>query len=404
MTVFRYDAFGPSGEPVAGTIEADCLPAALAILRQKGLSAYRAEPAPGGADRRIRGIAVERLGLAWRARVVRQLATLLAAGIGLDGALRILSTQAKRAEERRVIDAILDGVSAGRTLSGAMSRASRQFTVDEVGLIKAGEHGGSLVPVLEELSTLLERRLELRGKLVSALVYPAFLLLLAPLSLIVIATVLVPNLAPLFADSRVEPPLALSAMIWTSTQLGDHGWSWLPALLVLGVLASYLSRRGAGQVFIDRVTGRIPILRVVRRRAQVSRICRTLGSLLRSGSSLQAALAALLAAASGRETVAGLTAAREAVSGGAKLADALKQVAVIDPQALQMIAIGEETNRLDSMLHCVADGEEKALAAYVDRIMALLTPVLTIAMGLLVGGIVMSVMGAILSVTDLAVR
>jgi general secretion pathway protein F len=336
--------------------------------------------------------------------MVRQITTLLAAGITLDRALRILVSQATAKVERSILDSVLDKVSAGQSLSTALSNTTGQFRADEIGLIKAGEQSGSLVPVLEELSTLLERRLQLRGKLASALIYPAFLLALAPISLIIIATVLVPNIAPLFENSDAVMPFALRAMIWASAEFHENGSLWLLAI-VMALAGAYLTLQNRTAVAKTReLMGKLPMIRVIKKRSEASRICRTLGSLLRSGAPLQTALSAVSEITSAKHSQNGLRAVRDAVSGGEKLATALKTVPSLEPYALQMIAIGEETNKLDAMLLYVAEAEEKSLASYIDRLMTLLTPILTVAMGLFVGGIVMSIMRAILSVNELVAR
>lgn len=406
MTLYRFEAFASAGHITDGVLEADSLPGALALLRQRGVSPFRVEPAISASRRPPSAVLStwRGLGLEWRARIIRQLATLLAAGITLDRALRILLSQSTGQAERHVVESLIDKVSAGQSLSAALDTSAGQFKADEIGLIKAGEQSGSLVSVLEELSILLERRQQLRGTLASALIYPSFLLALAPISLIVIATVLVPNIAPLFENSNAAMPFALRAMIWASREFHENGLLWgLP--IATSTFAIYLAfRNQAAYSKGQYLTGKLPVVRVIRKRSEASRICRTLGTLLRSGAALQSALSAVSEVASTNAARDRMLAVREAVSGGEKLATALKAVPSLDAYALQMIAIGEETNRLDAMLLHVADTEEKALSNYIDRRMTLLTPILTVAMGLFVGGIVMSIMRAILSVNDLVAK
>ena len=406
MTTYRFEAFSSTGQTIAGVIEADSLPGALSLLRQRGVSPYLAEAAAPESNQISSGNSLpwRGLGLESRARMARQLATLLAAGITLDRALYIMHSQTKRKSEQLVLSKILKLVSAGNSLSAALKKTSDQFRTDEVSLIRAGEQSGSIVPVLEELSTLLERRLQLREKLTSALVYPAFLLALAPISLVIIATVLVPNIAPLFENSGATMPFVLGAMIWVADEFQENGVFWVPGFMAIFAAVYLILRNPLVTGTCSGVADKFPVIRTIRRRTVVARISRTLGSLLRSGAPLQTALSAAIDISASTNVQNGLRAAREAVSGGEKLGNALKALPAIGPYALQMIAIGEETNRLDTMLLHVADAEEKALAAYIDRIMVLLTPVMTIVMGLFVGGIVMSIMKAILSVNDLATR
>jgi general secretion pathway protein F len=392
------------GQTVKGTIDAVSLTAALTLLNQRGVKPYLTEPASAGSQLNKASFSFGQPGLEWRMRLIRQLATLLAAGVTLDRALRLLTDQTTNKKERAIVEAMALAVTSGKPLSAAMATSAGQFKADEIGLIKASEQTGSLVPVLEELSTLLERRLQLRSKLASALVYPAFLLTLAPVSLIIIATVLVPNLAPLFENSGATMPFSLQAMIWASTEFRDRGALWLMGLILVPALLFWLWRLETVSELWDRLSVKLPFIGIIKRRAESARICRTLGSLIRSGAPLQAALQAVVEVTSSKPTQDKLRKVRETVIAGSKLGDALKIIPSIDSSSLQMIAIGEETNKLETMLHHVAEGEEKALATYVDRLMTLLTPLLTIALGLFVGGIVMSIMRAILSVNELVAK
>ena len=199
-------------------------------------------------------------------------------------------------------------------------------------------------------------------------------------------------------------PFVLGAMIWVTDEFQENGVFWVPGFMAIFAAVYLILRNPLVRGSFSGIADKFPVIRTIRRRTVVARISRTLGSLLRSGAPLQTALSAAIDISASTNVQNGLRAAREAVSGGEKLGNALKALPAIGPYALQMIAIGEETNKLDTMLLNVADAEERALAAYIDRIMVLLTPVMTIVMGLFVGGIVMSIMKAILSVNDLATR
>jgi general secretion pathway protein F len=404
VTEFRYEAFAANGQTLKGAVQSDSVPNALELLRQRGIRPYLVEPSKGTSQKSAAIFSFGKPGLEWRAKTIRQLSTLIAAGITLDRSLLLLVTQTSKKPEKLIISALSKAVNSGQTLSSALANEAGLFRADEIGLVKASEQTGSLAPVLEELSTLLERRLALRNKLASALVYPAFLLTLAPVSLIIIATVLVPNLAPLFENSGATMPFALSAMIWFSTELHDRGLMWLLGILCVAAFVIWLSRRESVATGWAKISLRLPFIGLIKRKSESARICRTLGSLLRSGAPMQSALQAIVEVTPSKTTQDHLKNVRENVSAGRKLGDAMKVLSSIEPASLQMIAIGEETNKLDTMLLYVADGEEKSLANYIDRLMTLLTPLLTIALGLFVGGIVMSIMRAILSVNELVAK
>jgi general secretion pathway protein F len=401
MTQFRYEAYAAQGQVLKGTIEAGSLAKALSLLNQKGLQPYLTEPETNPQTEKRSFFSFGGVGLEWRARFVRQLATLMAAGITLDRALLILTQQAQKKSERTILESTRLAVINGKSLSEALSFKQSVFQPDEIGLVKASEQTGSTVPILNELASLLERRMQIRSKIASALVYPAFLLTLAPVSLLIIATVLVPNLAPLFENSGAAMPFALQSMIWLSTEFRERGPIWLVAFIGAVAIAVWLSKLKSVSSLWNRVSIGLPFVGVIKRKNEAARICRTLGSLIRSGAALQTALQAIVDVIGTPATQEKLREVRNKVSAGGKLGEALKLIPSIDSSSLQMIAIGEETNKLDTMLLHVAETEEQTLSAYIDRLMTLLTPLITIVLGLFVGGIVMSIMRAILSVNDL---
>lgn len=196
-------------------------------------------------------------------------------------------------------------------------------------------------------------------------------------------------------------PLALRAMIWFSNEFHDRGVVWFVIIVFFCIAVFWLGRLEKVAAVWSERSLKLPFVGLLKRKTESARICRTLGSLIRSGAPLQSALQAIVEVTASKLTQTKLQKVRDAVVAGAQLGDALKIIPSIDKTSLQMIAIGEETNKLDTMLLYVAAGDEQAVAQYVDRMMTLLTPLLTIALGLLVGGIVMSIMQAILSVNEL---
>jgi general secretion pathway protein F len=403
MTRIRYEAFTSSGQKTTGVLEAESVSAALQSLKQRGLSPYRAESAeagtPGGPASTIR---LGTNSTKWRADICRQLATLLASGITIDRGLRLLSITSQSKIARSFLSEALEKVTGGSSLSQAFSSGSRPFPPDEAGILRAAEQSGKLSAGLEELASLLHRRAEFRSKLTSSLLYPAFLLALAPVSLIFIGTILVPNLAPIFEGSGAPMPIALRLMIGVSNLLRDR-WPFLILLLVAAAIAVYLFRSQVRQVMAN-LGRRLPVAGEIARKLELIRIARTLGTLIKSGTSLQLALTQTRAALTAPDVQDAIGATERAVAGGHKLATALKHVRSFDETARQMISVGEETNTVDGMLLHIAETEERSLATYFERITTFASPVMTLVMGLLIGGLVISIMRAILSVNELALK
>jgi general secretion pathway protein F len=408
--LFDYKAFDGVGRKSDGNIDAIDSGDAMNKLRAQGLMPVSVSAA--GAERSKQSWLTRDLGDLWgrgmgleqRAKIARLLATLLGAGIPLDRALKLLEVQAPSARVKGMAEAASEAVVAGKPLSEALQTAQLGFAADEIGLIKAGEQTGTLGAVLEDLSFMLERRNELRSRMISALVYPAILLVMALLSLVVIATVLIPNIAPLFANSSQPMPIMVTVMMAMTDAFSNHGLKIALLSVAFLLLTFIVARQLSVKRWLERVSLRLPFVGIILRLAEQARLCRTLGTLLRSGVAMQTAMAATCAAVRRESTRIELADVAERVTSGAKLGEAIAGVSVVTPATRQMIGIGEQTNRLDHMLLHAATGSESEAAARIERLMTLLTPLMTIGLGLLIGGLIMSVMRAILSVNELVVQ
>ena len=193
-------------------------------------------------------------------------------------------------------------------------------------------------------------------------------------------------------------------MLSLATLASSHGLLAIAVMLAVLAIVSWIARGPRVRPVLDRLVFRLPVLGSLAGMAESSRICRTLGSLLRNGVALQQALSAMQGVARSAVTRQQLSIVAERVSAGTKLVESLRHVTVLDATALQMVQIGEETNALDTMLLHVAQSQETELAQRIERLMTLLTPLLTVALGILFGGLIMSIMGAILDLNDLAAR
>ncbi|MDE2385454.1 MAG: type II secretion system F family protein [Alphaproteobacteria bacterium] len=400
MTEFSYQAVNGQGKTVTGQIEADSKAAALDLITRRGLQPFRV--AQVSLRQPLLELRLPRQNLSWRANFYLELSALLAAGVGLDRALNILAGTSTRKHAAEFLRGLSLSISSGASLSGALLKNSREFAPDEIGQIKAAELTGNQTEALGNLAQQLQAHQDTRAKIASALVYPAFLLALAPISLIIIATVLVPSLVPLFEDTKAPMPFALAAMVAMQHEIATRGFLWLA---VAGGGALALMRALKSAAFLKTWSSwkyRLPLLGQLLRQAEAARFTAVFGNLLQSGAALQTALQSAAQAVGPSISREQILAAREKVMAGAKLAPAMANVVMLEKKTLQLIAIGEETNQLVPILKHVAALETKALTTAIERLITLLTPVLTIVMGLMVGGIVMSIMRAILSINQLA--
>jgi general secretion pathway protein F len=403
----HFRAIDQTGKLQEGMIEAATMEAALLELNGRNLQVFAAKPASAQQTGKTSNDVLRVLtgggpSLDWRMQFYRQLAIMLNAGVTIDRALRVIASRAQKPWENSLFANLGRGVSAGQTLSHTIAKYVFTAGPDEVGLIKAAEKSASLAQALSQLSSMLQRRQDIRSRIFSALVYPAFLLFLAPVALIIVATVLVPNIAPLFEATGADMPWSLRAMISAGQSWQDHKIFWVALLVLIVAGIVIITRSPSLRASAFQLFGKLPLLRSLRRKAFDAKFCRPLGSLLKNGAPLQSALAAVEETLSSNRDRSKIASVRTGVSSGARFSTALANEKLLDGAALQMVVVGEETNQLDTMLLHVADAAEKELQQGIDRLMTLLVPVLTIAIGLLIGGIMMSVMRAILAINQLA--
>jgi general secretion pathway protein F len=271
-------------------------------------------------------------------------------------------------------------------------------------MIAAGEQNGSLAEVLDQLANLLERRLELSHRLDSALIYPILRLMMAVVSIVVIIAVLIPNIEPLFEGNDAQIPAVVGALMQVQALFESYWALLLLAVLVTAASGAALLRRPGPRNLLDRIMLRLPVAGRLLRQSIVSRISLTLATLLESGVPLQQSISASTKVAHNIAAREILDRVLERVTSGSKLSQSLAGNALFDEASLRLVALGEETNRLHQMLHHIAATTEAHVVRQIERAMTLLTPILTLILGVTVGGIIMSVMQAILSINDIAVR
>ncbi|HTW26888.1 MAG TPA: type II secretion system F family protein [Acetobacteraceae bacterium] len=407
MPQFRYVAIAPSGELSRGLMEAPDEAAVVARLQRQGSIPMRAEPA-GGRGSFLESLLHAELGRRGAltrqdmTNVTRELATMLGAGQDLDRALRFLVDTAPNPRVRRVMEAVRARVRDGGALAVALSEQPRSFPRLYVGLVRAGEAGGTLAPTLERLAELLERERSLAATVTSALVYPALLLIAAIGSIALLLTQVLPQFVPLFEQNGVALPRPTQILIAVGGFVSDYGLLML-ALVILAALTLRQALRHPGpRLAAERLMLRLPVVGGLTREVLAARFSRTLGTLVLNGVPLIGALGIV------REAV-GSVAAEQAVEratvsakGGAGLAGPLGQSGIFPVRTIHLLRLGEETAQLGTMAIRAAEIHEEHTRIGVQRLVSLLVPVITIVMGAAIAGIVSSLLLAMLSLNDLA--
>lgn len=401
MPLYSYKAARPGGEVIEGELEAADEQALIRQLQQEGLLPIRTGPAGRG----LRGLFGRKRPRVDQQQVLhftRELATLLEAGMTLDRALQILAELSDDEALTQMIASVREKVQGGDTLSSALGAQGKTFTSLYISMIKAGEASGVLHHVLERLADYLEGSQELRESIRSALVYPTILLVVAGLSVAGLLVFVVPQFSQMFEDMGQALPLPTQVVVAVGNALRDYWWMILAGgLLSTAWLRQHFARTEVKRQWDARLL-KWPLLGDLIAKVETARFSRTLATLLHNGLPLLAALN-LVKDVIGNSVIAEAVAeAADNLKRGKGLADPLIRQQILPPLALQMIKVGEESGDLEPMLIKVADVFDAEVRASVKRLLTLLEPALIVGLGLIVAGIIVSILMAVLSANQLA--
>ncbi|HEU0061259.1 MAG TPA: type II secretion system F family protein [Hyphomicrobiaceae bacterium] len=409
MPRYSYKAYDAKGGRLVGEIESETREAALEALVRQGR--YALELVEGGVSApslpwwQQDVFSSRRLSQQNITLFTRELATLVKAELPIDEALRIVVLQPLiSARTRQIVGAVLARVLDGASLSEALGAQQGAFPEYYWRIVHAGEASGTLGTALDDLAHLLDRSMEFRSRIVSALVYPATLLFAAGAALTIVMTILIPTIAPMFKEAGKEPPALIGNLIALQDFLSEH---WLATLLVaaLGIAGLIaLFRQDAWRLMRDRMVLRLPLISGLVENGQTAVFARTLGTMIKSGVPMLRALAVAGDALRNRAMSGAVHACATEMREGGGLVGALGKSRLFPELSLRLISVGEQSGQLDTMLGRVADIYEAALQRQLDRVTSLLTPILTIVIGVVVGGLILSVIGAIVSVNELALQ
>lgn len=405
MITFRYTAIGAGGERLVGLMDGATEAEVIARLQRQGTMPIHAEPA----DRASRWSGALKMDLGGRlgvrkqdvADLVRELATMLMAGQDLDRALRYMQETAP-VRIRPTITGLRDAVRDGSPLSVAMSRYPASFPAMHVGLVRAGEAGGNLGPTLSRIADLLDRQRALASTVTSAMIYPTVLLVAMIAAVTLLLTEVLPQFVPMFEQSGVALPASTQFLIAAGNFAQQDGLFLLFGIVAL-ILAGRLALAQARvHLAVDRILLRLPVVGGLMKEIQAARFTRVLGTLLQNGVSLIPALAIVRGAMGNRAVRLAVEQASLVARGGGSLTGALETARVFPVRTFHLLRLGEETAQLAAVALRAADIHEEKTRLATQRLTSLLVPALTILMGAAVGGIVASLMTAMLSLNNLA--
>ncbi|WP_227309810.1 type II secretion system F family protein [Acidisoma cellulosilyticum] len=402
--MFRYLAIDAAGRLQRGVSEAESETALVQALRRDGLSPLRAEPDRGTSMIGRIDLTVTRRGFRRQdvANFTRELAIMLAAGQDLDGALRFLTEMAPNARLKRSLGELRDAVRDGSPLARAMAEQPKSFSRLYVGLVRAGEAGGTLAATLERLAVVLERERGLSSSIRSAMIYPTLLLVAMIGSVSFLLTSVLPEFVPLFAQNGAKLPASTQFMIESGHILSVYGIFILLALVVAGLAARQLLKWPSIRMLADRQLLRLPILGTLAREILAARFCRTFGTLMLNGVPLIPALTIVREVIGNTAAVAAMDAVSASAKSGAGLATPLSTSKLFPARMIYLLRLGEETAQLGQLCLRAAEIHEEETRLSLQRLVAMLVPAITIVLGAAVAGIVSSLILAMLSLNNLA--
>jgi len=400
MPNFQYRALTRSGEIVSGSISASTASEVAQRIEYLGLLPIESVVEEGAAISRMTFAFFSRPRAEDVTVFTRDLALLLRAGARLDDGLDLLASDADIGRLRPVVGRIRAAVLAGESFAEAIARHPALFSPMYVGLVRVGEASGTLDHILDLLADERARAGALRRKLMDALQYPAFVLLAAGCVLIFFLLFVLPQFSAVLRDfgAKLDPVVGLFLNL--SDVLRAHT-AELAVGLVLAPLALWLVlRRPSARAALVTQLARLPVVRPALNFYRTGLFCRNLGILLGSGVNLTTTLRILvdIMAATGNAAV--WTATADRVRHGGKLSEALASTAILPAMAVRMLRLGEETGQLAALAGRVADFYEAKLQRNLDRVVGVVGPVAIIAISVIVGGLIVSVMTALLSVSQ----
>ncbi|MBC8136427.1 MAG: type II secretion system F family protein [Fibrella sp.] len=408
MPVFAYTARAADGKVLSSTAEAISPMDLRQRLTQQGMTVKDVKPAKAAPAKAKAGAAkgggfldrFSRVKLTDLSLFCRQFSTMIDAGVSLVRCLDVLSDQSQSAKLRRIINDIRSEVEAGNTLSKAMAKYPTVFDNLFVGLIRAGEVGGVLEEALQRLSGFLEKDLELRRKVQAAMTYPAIVSVLALGIVIFLVTFILPKFMDLFNDlglKRDQFPTMTLVLMDASHFLTSKWWMALIILAVIIISVKMFGRTKFGRRTLDRFKLKVPVFGKLNHKVALARFSRTLSTLLASGVPILQALETVAGTVSNEIISDAILDARARVREGDVISEPLRKSKMFPPMVVQMIAIGQESGALDTMLMKIADFYEQEVDSAFASLTAAIEPILIVFLGFTVGFIVIAMFMPLLS-------
>ncbi len=404
MSIFQYSAVDNKGQTVKDRIEASGTDDAIAKIRSLGrfptnvkeihlrqkAGETPTETTPPVKKRREISISIGGVKSKELTTFTRQLSTLQDAGLPIVRGLKILASQMKKGLLKKTTLKVIEDVEGGNTLSGALAKHPRVFDKLYVNIVKAGEIGGALDIILQRLADFREKTERLVRKIISAMIYPTVVTVVAISILIGLMIFIIPNFAKIFEELNLELPTPTRMLIIFSTILKTQ-WMFIPAVpFGAFILYKILGKIKKTRLIIDKTKFKLPIFGAIINKSTVSRFSRTLATLISSGVPILDALTNVKDATGNAAMAQAIQNIHDSIRGGESIAKPLRASKICDEMVVNMVEVGEETGELDKMLTKVADNYDDEVDRAVEAMVSLIEPIMIVFLGGSVGFIVIA--------------
>jgi type IV pilus assembly protein PilC len=383
MATFTYTARALNGQLKSATIEANSREEVVAQLRKQRLTVVKV-------DEQTKKKTVGKVAMRDVVIFTRQFATMINAGLPLVQALDILAKQSENPALKEVTRQVVFDVESGHTVADALRKHPKAFSDLYTNMVAAGEAGGILDTILLRLAVFLEKNDALVRKVKGAMIYPGVILSVAVIAIGVLLLFVIPVFKEMFASVGMALPVPTRVVIGLSEFLQGYWYMVVGGLVAAVWLTKRYYNTNNGRKTIDGLLLKFPILGDVLRKSAVSRFTRTLGTLISSGVSILEGLEITAKTAGNRIIQDAIMESRASIAGGESIAAPLQKSQVFPPMVISMIAVGEQTGGLDEMLSKIADFYDEEVDAAVSGLLSMMEPVMIVFLGVVVGGMVVS--------------
>jgi type IV pilus assembly protein PilC len=389
MATFAYQVKDRTGKLIDGTLEGETSAAVASKLRQMGYIVLQL-------DQKAEAITIGRAPSARKVKTKaltifsRQFATMVNSGLSLTKCLGILATQTESPALRAIVGEVQKDVEGGMSLSDSLAKHPKAFPPIFVNMVRAGEAGGVLDEVLLRVAEHFEKESHLKSKIKSAMTYPIAMGVLIILIAIAMLTFVVPVFVGMFANMGGELPLPTKILVMLSAFIRTYWWAIIGGSFGISVAYNRYVATASGRYLVDRMKLRAPIFGELFSKMALARFTRTFGTLISAGVPILSALDIVADTAGNAVVAEAVKKTRSSIKEGETIAKPLSESKVFPAMVVQMIAVGEETGALDTMLNKIADFYDDEVAAMVDSLTSLIEPLMMAFMGLAVGGMIIA--------------